>query len=286
MKTILLTCLALFAFAGNSVLCRLALGENTIDAASFTILRLLSGVIVLFLCLQLNQMFIAKQPDSLSKGSWFGAFSLFIYAVAFSFAYISLETGVGALILFGFVQLTMLGFSVISGNKFNYIELSGVLLAFIGLVYLVSPNLSTPSFTGFMLMTLAGIAWGAYTLIGKKAKHPLSDTSYNFLRTTPFVLVLLFISYPYAVYTSTGIWYAILSGGMTSGIGYAIWYLAIKNISTIQAAVIQLLVPIVAALGGVVFVNEAVSVRLIISSVMVLGGILTVILSKHLMIKR
>ena len=277
MKIILCTTLALIAFAGNSVLCRMALGENAIDAASFTTIRLLSGVIVLAIILKL----VKTKSAISSKGSWKASFFLFLYAVAFSFAYISLETGIGALILFGSVQITMILIGLLSGNKLHYIEWGGMLVAFSGFVYLVMPGLAMPSLVGFILMSVAGIAWGFYTLAGKGSKDPLSDTTYNFLRTLPFIIILAAVSFQYASLSEKGIFLAVLSGGITSGVGYTIWYIALGGLSSIQAAVVQLLVPVIAAAGGVLFSDEIISFRLMLSAVMVLGGILMVILGKH-----
>lgn len=277
MKVILLTTLALLAFAGNSILCRLALGENAIDAASFTSIRLFSGVIVLLLLLK------ALQPRStnVSTGSWKAAFMLFIYAIAFSFAYVSLDTGTGALILFASVQITMILIGLITGNRLYLFEWLGVIIAFSGFVYLVIPGVSAPSLTGFILMAAAGVAWGFYTLAGRGSKNPLSDTTYNFMRTLPLVVVLVAVTILNATFSWQGIVLAILSGGITSGIGYAIWYMALGGLSATQAAVLQLLVPVIAALGGVVFADEVLSTRLLLSSTMILGGILMVILGKY-----
>jgi drug/metabolite transporter (DMT)-like permease len=277
MKTFMLTSLALFAFAGNSVLCRLALGENTIDAASFTIIRLLSGIVVLAIILKVG----SANNTSVSRGSWKGSFYLFLYAITFSFAYISLDTATGALILFGSVQAAMILVGVLTGNKLHYFEWLGVFVAFSGFVYLVLPGLTTPSLTGFILMTVAGIAWAFYTLAGKESRNPLSDTTYNFLRTFPYVLILLAVAFQYVSLSPEGVLLAVLSGGLTSGIGYAIWYTALGGLSGIQAAVVQLLVPVIAAAGGVVFSDEVISYHLVLSSVMILGGILIVILARQ-----
>lgn len=277
MKTILCTALALIAFAGNSVLCRLALGEGAIDAASFTSIRLLSGIIMLAVILKIVQ----AESTIRSKGSWKASFFLFLYAVTFSFAYISLDTGVGALILFGSVQITMILAGLLSGNKLQYFEWGGMLLAFSGFVYLVMPGLATPSLIGFILMFISGIAWGFYTLIGKGSINPLSDTAYNFSRTLPFVIVLSAITFQYFSLSQKGIFLAILSGAITSGAGYTIWYIALRGLSVVQAAVVQLFVPVIAAVGGVIFSDEIISLRLILSSVIILGGILIVILGKH-----
>jgi drug/metabolite transporter (DMT)-like permease len=206
---------------------------------------------------------------------------LFLYAITFSYAYISLDTGAGALILFGSVQITMILLSLISGTRLHYIEWAGVTIAFTGFVYLIMPGITAPSAIGFLLMTVAGIAWGIYTLKGRGSKNPLMDTAYNFLRTTPLVILLAITTIANVNYSSEGIFLASLSGGITSGIGYTIWYIALGGLSSTQAAVLQLSVPVIAALGGVIFVSEAITSRLTISATMVLGGILMVILGKY-----
>ena len=277
LRTITLTVLALVAFAANSVLCRLALGEKTIDASSFTTIRLLSGAIVLLVILQ----FSGKKNNTSTKGSWLATIMLFLYAAPFSFAYITLDIGTGALILFGAVQITMIALSLISGNTLHATEWMGVIIAFIGFVYLVLPGVSTPSVTGFSLMTIAGIAWGIYTLKGRGSVNPLSDTAYNFARSIPIVLVLAVLAYQTAYISLKGVLLAIISGGVASGIGYTIWYTALGGLSATQAAVVQLSVPVIAALGGVIFVSEKISLRLTISALLILGGILMVTLGKY-----
>lgn len=276
-KTTILTGLALIAFAANSVLCRLALGNEVIDAASFTVIRLLSGAIVLFLIIRFTQ----KKTELFTNGSWIASLMLFLYAITFSYAYISLDTGTGALILFGSVQITMILLSLISGTRLHYTEWAGVIIAFTGFVYLILPGVSTPPTVGFLLMAAAGVAWGIYTLKGRDSQNPLMDTANNFFRTLPLVILLTIITISDANYSSEGVLLALLSGGITSGIGYTIWYIALGGLSATQAAVLQLLVPVIAALGGVIFVSETITVRLTISAAMVLGGILMVVLGKY-----
>jgi drug/metabolite transporter (DMT)-like permease len=281
LKTMSFTGLALIAFAANSVLCRLALGGETIDAASFTTIRLLSGVCVLLLILRLK-----KQADTQVKGSWRASLMLFIYAITFSYAYISLDTGTGALILFGSVQITMILISLLSGARLHTTEWLGMGAAFTGFVYLILPGVTAPSISGFLLMTCAGIAWGGYTLLGRGSENPLGDTAHNFLRTIPFVLVLVLLTVQSAHYTSEGILLAVISGGIASGIGYTLWYMALGGLSVTQAAVLQLSVPVIAALGGIIFVSEAVTTRLLMSSVLILGGILLVVLGRYYFVNR
>jgi len=280
-KTIVLTGLALIAFAANSVLCRLALGNEAIDAASFTVIRLLSGSIVLLIIISTTRWNSRNTTRTSTKGSWTSSFMLFIYATAFSYAYISLDTGTGALILFGSVQITMILLSYISGTRLHITEWTGVVIAFAGFIYLILPGVSTPSVIGFMLMTVAGIAWGIYTLKGRSSNSPLNDTAYNFFRTTPLVVLLAISSINNINYSTEGIVLALLSGGITSGIGYTIWYIALGGLSSTQAAVLQLSVPVIAALGGIIFVSETITFRLAISAAMVLGGILIVVLGKY-----
>ena len=277
---------ALIAFAGNSVLCRLALGQGLIDASSFTSIRLLSGIVsLLVISLILVKGNVVSAVQELKKQNslktWLASLMLFVYAVTFSYGYISLDTGTGALILFGLVQLTMIIIGALYGNKLHFAEWLGIALAFVGVIYLVMPSLSTPSLLGFILMSLSGIAWAVYTLLGRGSKQPIMDTTANFFRTIPFVLVLIVLTFEYREITDWGMIFAILSGAITSAVGYALWYLVLKDISVTQAAVVQLLVPILAALGGVLFVSEPISIRLIISSLLVLGGILTVIMGRR-----
>jgi drug/metabolite transporter (DMT)-like permease len=276
-STILSTILAMIAFAANSVLCRLALGENSIDAAGFTSIRLISGALVLYIILIAG----SKNNKTNSKGSWLSALMLFIYAAAFSFAYISLDTGTGALILFGAVQLSMVIISLFSDHRMHLSEWLGMIISFSGFVFLVLPGVSAPSLSGFILMSLAGIAWGIYTLRGRETSDPKSDTTYNFLRTLPFIIVFVIITSDNLSLSSRGVWLAVLSGGITSGIGYVIWYMALRGLSTTIAAVVQLSVPLIAAIGGVMFVSEEISVRLILSTILILGGIFIVIFSRN-----
>ena len=277
LRTILFTGFALVAFAANSVLCRLALGGKTIDASSFTIIRLISGAIVLFAITHIHR----HETTANKNGSWAAGLMLFLYAITFSYAYNTLDTATGALILFGAVQITMILLSLISGNRLHLTEWLGVGVAFTGFVYLILPDVTKPSVLGFALMTVAGIAWGIYTLKGRGSKNPLMDTTYNFIRTIPLVIILALITLEQAHYSLEGIVLAILSGGIASGIGYTIWYIALGGLSATQAAVVQLSVPVIAAMGGVIFVSEAITFRLTISALMILGGILSLVLGRY-----
>ena len=281
LKIIIFPLLALIAFAANSVLCRLALGEDSIDAASFTVIRLLAGAAVLYLLILLN----TSKTASDAKGSWSASLMLFLYAITFSYAYITLETGTGALILFASVQISMILLSVLSGNRLHTAEWLGIVISCIGFVYLVLPAVKTPSLTGFILMTTAGIAWGVYSLKGRGTQNPLFDTAYNFIRTIPFIIVLSIFTLYDAQATPRGILLAVMSGAIASGIGYAIWYRALTGLSATQAAVVQLLVPVIAAFGGVIFVSEAITLRLVISAIMILGGISIVVIGRYYFIQ-
>lgn len=275
LKIASLTLLALISFAANSVLCRLALGTGAIDAASFTVIRMISGILVLWVIV------LARKRDAnpMRAGSWRGAGCLFLYAIAFSYAYLLLETGTGALILFGSVQLSMLVVTLVSGVRLGVLEWGGLSIAVGGFAYLMLPGAEAPSMGGFLLMATAGIAWAGYTLIGKGSKHPLQDTYANFVRTAPMLLPLLVVMVVGRSISFEGILYAALSGGLASGVGYALWYAALKGLSGLQAGVLQLLVPVIAAFGGVLIVAEPLSERLVIASLLILGGILAVIMA-------
>ena len=273
-KTYLLTALALIAFAANSILCRLALGEESIDASAYTIIRLISGIAILLIVLQFKN----NKKNHKATGSWIAASMLFLYAATFSFAYITLDTGTGALILFAAVQLTMIIVALIKGDRLGMIVWIGVLLAFGGFIYLVMPGVSTPSLIGLILMTIAGIAWGVYSLMGKDSADSLADTAYNFTRTLPLLIIMLMVSVPYFELTTRGIVLAIISGAIASGLGYVIWYSALNGLSATQAAVVQLTVPVLAAMGGVVFMSEVITLRLIVAAAMIVCGVAMVLL--------
>ncbi len=280
-KTFTYTALALIAFAGNSVLCRLALASGAIDAANFTIIRLLSGALALAVILAVSQTRAHTSKPIASKGGWLAAFMLFVYALAFSYAYIWLDTGTGALILFSAVQITMILLGIKAGNRLSGIEWLGIAAAFSGFVYLMIPTLSTPSLAGFLLMSLAGVAWAVYTLKGQGSVNPLSDTTFNFARTLPFLIVVLLFGLQMSSISREGVILAVMSGALTSGVGYAIWYAALKGLTATQAAVVQLLVPAIAAIGGVMFAGEALSTRLVFATMVIMSGISLVIYAKR-----
>jgi len=278
-RTIFLTALAMVAFAGNSLLCRQALKHTAIDPASFTAIRLVSGAVMLWLVTRI------KQNAPAGNGSWPSALALFAYAAGFSFAYVSLPAASGALLLFGAVQATMIGHAIWSGERLRPLQLLGVLLAFGGLVGLLLPGLSAPPLAGAMLMIGAGVAWGVYSLRGKGAGDPTRVTAGNFMRAVPITLVLSLLMVNFTAVDAAGFYYAIASGALASGLGYAIWYTALPAMKNTSAASVQLSVPVIAALGGIVFLDEPVTLRLVLASVAILGGIALVIVQKRLTAK-
>lgn len=275
LQTIALTAVAMLAFAANSLLCRLALQRQGIDPASFGSIRLVSGAITLLLVVQLR-----SRPPSAARADWLAAAMLFAYVAFFSFAYLSLSAGTGALILFGAVQLTMLGAGLGSGERFGPIAWLGFLLAVGGLVYLVLPGVAAPPLLGAVMMAVAGVAWGVYSLRGRGVADPLAATSRNFLRAVPLALALSVIFVARAHADATGIALAVASGALTSGLGYVVWYAALARLSAMQAATVQLSVPLLAAFGGVLLLSEAITPRLATASVAILGGIAIVLSQK------
>lgn len=269
LTTSLLTLLALIALSGNSVLARLALAGSDLDAAGFTAIRLLSGALCLALIIGLR-----RSPSTQRiRGSWSSALALFVYALTFSYAYLSLATGTGALILFGFVQLTMILIGWLTGQRLSIQEGLGMLLAFAGLTYLMLPRTGTPSLTGFVLMAIAGIAWGIYTLRGRGSQDAVADTAWNFIRTVPMTAALLLATLSALQWDTYGALMAMLSGALTSGLGYALWYTVLRSLTMTQAAVLQLSVPLLAAFGGILFAAEPITQTFMIASALILGGI-------------
>ena len=262
------------AFAGNSLLCRVALRETRIDAASFTLIRLVSGAIALQLIVMI------RKRSRGQAGSWPSALALFVYAAGFSFAYISLPAGTGALLLFGAVQATMILWALRQGERLSVRQRIGFVLALAGLVALVFPGLSAPPLGGSILMLSAGVAWGIYSLRGKAAGDPASATAGNFLRAAPMAAALSAALLPWTRLDQTGIGCAILSGAVASGVGYAIWYTVLPALRRASAATIQLSVPVLAAAGGILFLGEAITLRGVLASAAVLGGIALVAMNK------
>lgn len=255
----------MIAFAGNSLLCRLALRQLQIDAASFTAIRILSGAALLWLVLQMR----SHKP----AGNWFSAGALFVYAAAFSFAYLSLSAGTGALLLFAAVQATMISAGLRAGERLQFSQWCGVALAFAGLLLLLLPGVTAPSVVGALLMLMAGVAWGIYSLRGKGLADPISATAGNFLRAAPLAIVLGLAFAAHGRITATGVTCAILSGAITSGLGYVLWYSVLPSLPATSAATVQLSVPVIAAIGGVLLLQETVTLRLTIAASAVLGGI-------------
>jgi len=277
-RTALLTALALAAFAGNSLLCRAALRDTPIDAASFTAIRIASGALVLWLIVRL------RSARPVRAGSWPSALALFAYAAAFSFAYLSLTAATGALLLFGAVQATMIGAGLARGERLHGRQWLGLLLASAGLVGLLLPGLTAPPLGGALLMIAAGAAWGVYSLRGRSADaggtDPIAVTGGNFTRAVPFAAALLLAALPWGAMSridASGAGYALMSGAVTSGMGYAVWYTALKGLKATSAATVQLSVPVLTALAGVVLLAEPLTVRIVLASAAVLGGIALVI---------
>ncbi len=275
-----LTALAMLAFAANSVLIRFALGATEIDATTFTTVRLLSGALALGLVVRWRKR-PAVPP---SGGGWPLAAALFVYAAAFSLAYVTLETGTGALLLFGAVQLTMIGYGLGRGERLTGRQTLGLTVALGGFVYLVLPGLSAPPPGPALLMALAGASWGVYSLRGRGTHDPVATSAENFLRAAPLaaVLSLLVLLLPGAELRPDGLGmaYAAFSGAVTSGLGYVVWYTVLPSLPATSAATVQLSVPVLAALGGVVFVGEPLTLRLLLASAAILGG-MALVLRRH-----
>lgn len=272
----LLTAAAMIAFAANSLLCRLALQQGNIDPASFGSIRLVSGALALTV---ITRYMAAGRPLP-RHGDWLAAVMLFAYVAFFSFAYLSLPAGTGALVLFGAVQLTMFSAGLHAGERFGAAAWLGFVLAVAGLLYLVSPGVAAPSLRGTVLMAIAGVAWGVYSLRGRGVPDPLAATAGNFARAAPLALALNLLFLGDTHMDAKGAILAIASGALTSGIGYVIWYAALRKLSAMRAATVQLSVPLIAAFGGVAFLAEAITPRLAAAAVAILGGIALVLASR------
>ena len=261
----------MIAFAANSILCRMALGDNAIDAASFTTVRVVSGAVTLGLIILLRSGRFSEKPD------WRSVAALFGYMIFFSFAYLTLSAGTGALVLFGAVQITMFIVALQSGETFSGLSWFGLVVAFAGLVYLVSPGVTAPDPLGAVLMAVAGIAWGAYSLFGRSAAKPTEATALNFIWSVPLVLITSVFFRGDVQLSMEGIVLAIASGTLASGLGYAIWYAALKGLKATSAATVQLSVPVIAAIAGVILLFEDVTLRLVVASMATLGGVAIVL---------
>ena len=306
MKAALYTITALIAFAANSLLCRMALADGAIDAWNFTAIRLLSGAACLGLIMMAQAHYLRRnslkrtslKQNSLKrtalkqtgnfdpavltdKGDWLSAISLVIYALCFSVAYQALDTGTGALILFAVVQLTMIGWGIYNKEPLNRIQWLALLIALIGFIYLMLPSAATPSLSGALMMAISGAAWGIYSIRGKTCVSPLRTTGFNFLRSLVAVPILALIGMSYlSTISMTGVMLAVASGAIASGIGYSMWYVAMPLLKTTQSAVVQLCVPVLAAIMGVVFLSEQLTLEFIIASSVILGAVLVFVLNK------
>ncbi len=265
----------MIAFASNSLLCRAALKQTSIDAATFTFVRILSGVAVLWLIMKMRR---TAWKDA---GNWLSAAALFVYAATFSFAYNTLSAGMGALLLFGAVQATMILWGLRKGERLSAIQIVGLVVAVTGLVVLLLPGLSAPPLSGSILMLGSGAAWGIYSLRGKTTGDAIAATAGNFLRAVPFAVAVSIIMLPWARLDRTGIGYAVISGAITSGLGYVIWYSALPGLEAAGAATVQLSVPVLAATGGILLLGEPITFRYFVASIAVLGGITLVIIKKN-----
>ena len=289
----------MIAFASNSLLCRAALKQTSIDAGSFTFIRIFSGAAALWLIMRMRRTKIGfPSPQSspnrrggpfslrekvgmMAAGNWTSALALFAYAAAFSFAYNSLSAGTGALLLFGAVQATMILWGFRKGERLRAIQIVGLIVALAGLLVLVFPGLSAPPLIGSILMLGAGVAWGVYSLRGKAVPDATASTAGNFLRAVPFAALVSVVMLPKMHLDSLGIIYAVISGAITSGLGYVIWYAALAGLKAASAATVQLSVPVLAATGGILLLGEPVTLRYVIASVAVLGGIFLVVIEKR-----
>nr|WP_246307583.1 DMT family transporter [Azospirillum melinis] len=271
----------MLAFAANSILCRLALTQTAIDPAGFTLVRIASGAASLWLIAR------ATGHAKAGAGSWRGAAALLAYAAAFSFAYLTMTAGTGALLLFGAVQATMILVGLYRGERLEPLQWGGLALALGGLALLLAPGLSAPDPLGALLMVVAGAAWGIYSLLGRASRDPIATTAGNFLRAAPMAAVLALLVALAAPLSGGGLrWdqgglvYAVLSGALASGVGYSIWYAALPALTAARAASVQLSVPVITALVAVLALGERITPVLAVSSVAVLGGIALVILGK------
>ena len=269
----------MIAFASNSLLCRAALKQTSIDAASFTFIRVFSGAVVLWLAMNLRRMIRTTRSVGLG-GNWISALALLLYAAGFSFAYVAVAAGTGALLLFGAVQATMILWGLHKGERLRVIQILGLIVAMTGLVVLLFPGLSAPPLFGSILMLGAGVAWGIYSLRGKGEKNPVTATTGNFVRAVPFAAAVSIIFVRLLNVDLAGVGYAIISGAITSGLGYVIWYTVLPSLKAASAATVQLSVPVLAAAGGILLLGEPLTLRYLVASLAILGGIALVVLEK------
>jgi len=275
-RVFILTLLAMIAFASNSLLCRAALKQTTVDAATFTFVRIFSGAAALWLIVKMRHA-SGLTDNRHIRGNWLSSLELFAYTAAFSFGYVDLSAGTGALLLFGAVQATMILWGLHKGERLDAIQIVGFIVAVTGLVVLVFPGLSAPPLIGSILMLGAGVAWGIYSLRGKREENPGSVTAGNFVRAVPFAAVVSIVSVRWLHVDLAGVGYAIISGAITSGLGYVIWYNALQGLKAASAATVQLSVPVLAATGGILLLGEPLTVRYLLASIAILGGIALVV---------
>jgi len=280
LQTATLTVMALLAFAGNSLLCRLALQQTTIDAASFTSVRLVSGALMLALLVAWRGRKFTASSTPWRAGSWGSALALFVYAAGFSFAYIHLSAATGALLLFGVVQTTMIGWGLWRGERLRALQWLGMAGASGGLVWLLLPGLATPSLGAGLMMAAAGVAWAVYTLRGRGAGGATAVTAGNFLRAAPLALLVSALLWSQTRWDVPGLLLALASGALASGLGYAVWYTALRGLTATAAAILQLTVPALATAGGVLLLGEPITAQLLGASVAVLGGVALVITAR------
>ncbi|HLW35445.1 MAG TPA: DMT family transporter [Chthoniobacterales bacterium] len=283
MRVFFLTLLAMIAFASNSLLCRAALKQTKVDPATFTFVRIFSGAVALWLIVMIRSSFSSPvtRHSSLRNGNWPSAIALFTYAAGFSFAYVTLSAGTGALLLFGAVQATMILWGFRKGERLDPTQIIGIVIALAGLVVLVFPGISAPPLTGSIFMLAAGIAWGVYSVRGRTASDAAAATAGNFLRAVPFAVLTGIVALKGMRFDSLGVTYAVISGAITSGLGYVIWYSALTGLKAASAATVQLSVPVLAATGGILLLHEPVTLRYVIASIAVLGGIALVMIEKQ-----
>lgn len=267
MGTALLTLLAMTLFAANSVLCRLALLEYRMEPVSYTAVRLISGAIMLWLIMAFRHKNVFK------SGNWQGAVTLFIYMACFSWAYVELPTAVGTLIIAVAVQTTMLGCGFFMGERPSRQQGLGIGIALVGLVFLLLPGLTAPPLFSSLIIFISGSSWGLYCLCGKGVSDPTASTAGNFVKAVPLALLMMICLPSQVSFDNPGIWYALAAGALASAGGYVIWYMVVVRFTVTVAAVVQLSVPVITAIGGVLFVNEPITLRVALSSAAILGGI-------------
>ncbi|ENN6983166.1 EamA family transporter [Vibrio parahaemolyticus] len=278
MSTFLLTAITMLAFAANSLLCRLALAEGLIDAGSFTLVRLISGAITLIALLVVRGQWKTDLPTS--RFRFFAGVALFGYAALFSFAYLQLSTGTGALLLFGAVQLTLLAIYWWQGERFQFLEIIGIGLSIVGFVWLMLPSATRPDISSALLMLISGVCWAAFTALGKQAPSPSSGITWGFIAASIIGILLSPLMLSSIHLSLSGILLAITSGAIASGLGYTLWYQVMRKLSLLQAAVSQLSVPAIALLLGTVVLHESLSLHTLLTSGIILGGIALVFLSR------